>query len=64
MAKYNIPKRKYCVGRKKMISMRLHEKLVEQIEQLADEKGWSVTDLVSTVLDQFVQYEAKRASDK
>jgi antitoxin component of RelBE/YafQ-DinJ toxin-antitoxin module len=61
MAKYNVPKRKYCVGKKKMVSLRLHEALVKEVEALAEEKGWTVTDLVSTVLDQFVQFEEKKS---
>lgn len=60
MAKFNIPKREYCDGPKKMVSMRLPEKLIKEIDRLAEDKGWTTTDLVSTVLDQFVQWDNKR----
>ena len=59
MAKYNIPKRLYCDGPKKMISVRLPEKLMKEIDKLADENGWTTTDLISTVLDQYIQWEKK-----
>lgn len=60
MAKFNVPKREYCDGPKKMVSMRLPEQLMREIERLAEEKGWTATDLVCTVLDQFIQWEKKR----
>ena len=60
MAKFNVPKRDYCDGEKKMISMRLPKRLMTEIDSLADEKGWTVTDLVTTVLDQFIQWEKKK----
>jgi len=59
MVKFNIPERKLCSGSKKMVSFRLPEKLMEEIEKLAEKKGWTVTDLIQTVLDQYVQYEKK-----
>lgn len=59
MTKYNIPKRDYCNGPKKMISIRLPEKLMNELEKLAEGKGWTTTDLVSTALDQYVQWEKK-----
>jgi hypothetical protein len=40
--------------------MRLPERLIKEIERLSEAKSWTVTDLVSTVLDQFVQWEKKR----
>jgi antitoxin component of RelBE/YafQ-DinJ toxin-antitoxin module len=60
MTKFNVPKREYCDGTKKMISMRVPERLMREIERLAKEKGWTTTDLVCTVLDQFIQWEKKR----
>lgn len=59
MAKYNIPKRLYCDGPKKMISIRLPEKLMKEISRIADSNGWTTTDLISTALDQFAQWEKK-----
>ena len=60
MTKYNLPKRKYCDGEKKMVSLRLPEKLWREIEEIAKDKGWTTTDAVSTVLDQFVQWEKRQ----
>lgn len=55
MTEYNIPERKYVDGPKKMVSWRLPEKMMEELDKTAKEKGWSTTDLVVTVLDQFLQ---------
>lgn len=55
-----MPKRDYCSGPKKMVSMRLPEHLVREIETLGAEKGWTATDLVCTALDQFIQWEKKK----
>ncbi len=60
MTEYNIPERKYVDGPKKMVSWRLPEKLMEQLDQIAKEKGWNTTELVVTVLDQFIQSEGKK----
>jgi predicted transcriptional regulator len=59
MPKFNIPDRKYCSGAKKMVSMRLPEKLMRELEKLAEAKGWNVTDLVQTALDQYIAWEKK-----
>jgi len=56
--KFKIPKRNYCDGKKKMVSMRLPEKLIAEVENLAAEYGWNTTEVVTTVLDQFVSHES------
>ncbi len=38
-----------------MISIRMPEKLWKKVEALAQKKGWAVSDLVTTYLDQLVQ---------
>lgn len=60
--KFNIPNRKYADGDKKMVSMRLPEKLMKALKQLSEEKSWEVTDLVVTALDQYLQHEDKLKS--
>lgn len=55
MAKSKLPDRKYSDGPKKMISIRMPEKLWKKVEALAQKKGWAVSDLVTTYLDQLVQ---------
>ena len=59
MTKFNLPKREFCNGPKKMVSMRLPEPLVREIDRMARDKGWTTTDLVTTVLDQYLQWEKK-----
>ncbi len=53
--KFQIPSRKFTQGPKKMISWRLSESMISEIEKVAADKGWNVTELVTTVLDQFLQ---------
>ncbi len=60
MTEYNIPERKYVDGPKKMVSWRLPENLMEQLDKLSKDKGWSTTELVVTVLDQFIQQEESK----
>ncbi len=61
--KYDIPRRRYCSGDKKMISLRLPEELWSRVDEVAKEYGWTTTDLVTTALDQLIQWRdrAKRA---
>lgn len=42
-----------------MISIRLPEKLIKEIDKLGEENGWTTTDLILTALDQFVQWEKR-----
>jgi hypothetical protein len=60
VTKFNVPKREYCGGPKKMVSMRLPVDLMKEIEKISQDKGWTTTDLVCTVLDQFIQWEKKK----
>jgi metal-responsive CopG/Arc/MetJ family transcriptional regulator len=60
MAKFNIPKREYFDGdKKKMVSWRLPELLMKELDSLAKEKGWTTTELITTALDQYVQWEKR-----
>jgi len=59
---YNIPKKKYVAGEKKMISWRLPKRLIAELEKNAKKKQWTVTDLVTTILDQYLQSEEKKKS--
>ena len=58
--KFSIPERKYCAGSKKMLSVRLPEKLIKQLEDAAAKYGWTTTDLITTALDQFVQWSERK----
>lgn len=39
-----------------MISLRLHESLLEEINKVADDFGWTATDVIVTAVDQFAQW--------
>lgn len=61
---FDLPKRRYCGGDKKMVSIRLPEQLMDEIRRLAEEYGRDSTDLITTALDQFVHWtktEGKRS---
>lgn len=64
MIEYNLPKRKFAVGDKKMISWRLHEKLLEELDKVAKENGWTVTDFVTAALDQAVTHMREQGKKK
>lgn len=55
MSGYEIPDRKYVDGLKKMISWRLPERLISEIEKIAKDKGWTTSELVVMLMDRFVQ---------
>lgn len=57
MSGYEIPDRKYVDGPKKMISWRLPERLISEIEKIAKDKGWTTSELVVMLMDRFVQEE-------
>jgi predicted transcriptional regulator len=63
-AKFSLPKRVYCDGSKKMISMRLPERLWAELEKTAEAHGWTTTDVVTTALDEFVQWSRAQANKK
>jgi len=60
MSKFNIPKRVYCDGDKKLISFRLPESLIDELKKVSDERGWPMSDLVITVLDQYLQFNERQ----
>jgi predicted DNA binding CopG/RHH family protein len=60
MTKFNVPKRVYSDGDKKLISFRLPESLLEELKKVSTERGWPMTDLVITVLDQYLQWNEKQ----
>ncbi|MGE0761851.1 MAG: ribbon-helix-helix domain-containing protein [Bdellovibrionales bacterium] len=45
---------------RKMVSLRLPEALIEEIEEVAKAKGWNKTDVIQYAVDQFVHAERKR----
>ena len=44
---------------RKMVSLRLPNALINQIEKIAKTKGWAKTEVIQYALDQFAQIEAK-----
>jgi len=59
MNAFNIPKRKFCDGEKKMFAMRIPKKLLDAIQKDADNKQWNVSELITTVLDQYLQSQKR-----
>lgn len=57
-----LPTRKYAKGTKKLIAWRLPEALLEEIEKVAEADGWTVSDIATTALDQYVQ--SRKASKR
>lgn len=56
---YKIPVRKFCHGEKKLASFRLPEELLRRFAQAAADTQHSQTELLTTVLDQYLQYHFK-----
>jgi len=59
MKNYNIPKRVYLEGDKKLFTIRIHLKLQEALQKEAKKRGYNLTELIETVLDQYLQLENK-----
>ncbi len=57
----SLPKRHFTKGERKLVGFRLPEELKKKIESLADELGWTVTDVAQTALDQYVHNELPKA---
>lgn len=60
MKNIDIPTRKFVDGEKKMVSWRIPEALMKELEKIAKMKGYNVTELVVTVLDQYIQQEKQK----
>ena len=56
-----MPKRHFTKGERKLAGFRLPDELKKKIEALANELGWTVTDVVQTALDQYVHSELPKA---
>ncbi len=53
------PKLVYAVGESKMVSWRLSTNLLDALKEIAEQKGYNLTEVVTLVLDQFCQQEQK-----
>jgi hypothetical protein len=62
--KYDLPKRKYCDGPKKMVSIRLPEKLVSEIDRIAESRQWAASDVIATALDEFAQWHRQDEKER
>ncbi len=63
-SKPQISKRVYVRGDTKTISLRMPVKLKTVLETIAEDKGYSFTDIVLTVLDQYAQQESNEIKPK
>jgi predicted transcriptional regulator len=52
-----LPKRHFTKGGRKLVGFRLPDQLKKEIEKLAGDLGWTVTDVAQTALDQYVHNE-------
>lgn len=56
-----LPKRVFTEGERKVRGYRLPDQLIEELNKIALELGWNLTDVIQTVLDKFVQdYKEKK----
>jgi predicted transcriptional regulator len=53
----SLPKRHFTKGVRKLVGFRLPDELKKKISVLAEELGWTVTDVAQTALDQYVHEE-------
>jgi hypothetical protein len=64
--KFELPNLKYGVDpkepAKRMVSWRMPAPLMERLDQVARQKGYTTTELVTFVLDQYLQWNDKRRS--
>ena len=60
MGTESLPKRHYTKGTRKLVGFRLPDELKTQIESLAEELGWTITDVAQTALDAYVHGELSK----
>lgn len=60
-----LPSRRYTGKDRQVVSFRLPGDLVKELNVIAEKVGWTLTDVVQTALDQYVQWEKtnKKAKD-
>jgi predicted DNA-binding protein len=58
------PKRKYVSKDKKkekvVLSIRVPEELRDRLKEISGDKGYSLAELMETILDQYCQFEDKQ----
>jgi len=57
----SLPRRHFTKGARKLVGFRLPDELKKKMEFLANELGWTVTDVAQTALDQYVHNELPKA---
>jgi predicted transcriptional regulator len=60
---FSLPKRHFTKGTRKLVGFRLPDELKKKIETLADDLGWTITDVAQTALDQYVHEELPKTKD-
>jgi len=63
MGNFSLPKRHFTKGARKLVGFRLPDELKKKIETLADDLGWTITDVAQTALDQYVHEELPKTKD-
>jgi metal-responsive CopG/Arc/MetJ family transcriptional regulator len=62
--KFELPRRRFSDGPKRLFSVRLPEPLLAEIERIAKERQWDLSEVVITALDEFAQWERKSPKAK
>ena len=59
---YSVSKRMYCSGKAKVTTFRLPEALLKELKRIAAQSGLTTTHVVTTALDNYVQWS--KANEK
>lgn len=62
--RFNLPKRKFCDGPKRLFSIRLPEPLLKEVERIAQERQWDLSEVVMTALDEFAQWDLEESGSR
>ena len=57
-----LPERNYCDGESEMVSVRMPVALRDELKKACKAHGWTVTDVLVTLADQYVQWLAGQRS--
>ncbi len=64
MAFIDLPKRHFHDAKKKLVAVRLPNKLHGILLKVASDRGWNLTDVVVTALDQYAAEKKKKGIKK
>lgn len=47
-----------------MVSYRLSKRLLDELEEVAKDYQWNVTEVIQTALDEFIQWAKSKSKEK